>query len=117
MLGALLPCAAAFCHCTAAPMLQSTRGRASPPRPALRCALEGGGREAAALPRRSVLVAGASAAGLVLGGPRDVQAFDNRVVAKGRYPPTPGPKPKGVGEGPSKDGQLKFCTGEPPTCM
>ena len=117
-MGALLPSAAAFCHCTAAPMRQSTRGRALPPRPALRCAVEGGGRAAAAPPRRSVLAAaGAAAAGLVLGGPCDAQAFDNRVVAKGRYPPTPGPKPKGVGEGPSKDGQLKFCTGEPPTCM
>jgi len=115
-MGALLPSAAAFCHCTAAPMLQSTRGRALPPRLALRCAVEGGGRAAAAPPRRSVLAAaGAAAAGLVLGGPCDAQAFDNRVVAKGRYPPTPGPKPKGVGEGPSKDGQLKFCTGEPPT--
>ena len=30
--------------------------------------------------------------------------------AQGKFPPTPGAKPKGVGEGP-KDGKLKFCTG------
>jgi len=48
----------------------------------------------------------------VLGAPREVPAFDNRVAAKGKYPPSPGAKPKGVGEGP-KDGQLKFCTGQP----
>ena len=60
--------------------------------------------------RRSVLV-GAVAAQLLC-SPLAATAFDNRVVPKGKFPPTPGPKPKGVGDGP-KDGQLKFCTGQP----
>lgn len=60
--------------------------------------------------RRSVLVAAVAAQ--LMCSPLAATAFDNRVVPKGKFPPTPGPKPKGVGDGP-KDGQLKFCTGQP----
>ena len=49
--------------------------------------------------RRSLLAAaGASLAGYTLGTPLDAQAFENRVVPKGKYPPSPGAKAKGVGE-------------------
>ena len=33
-----------------------------------------------------------------------------RTCTQGKYPPSPGAKAKGVGDGP-KDGQLKFCSG------
>ena len=33
-----------------------------------------------------------------------------RACTQGKYPPSPGAKAKGVGDGP-KDGQLKFCSG------
>ena len=107
-LASALAGAAAFRQCPAAPGMQSARASTRPPSVALRCSAEAGGAS-----RRSVLAAaGAAAAGVVLGAPREVPAFDNRVAAKGKYPPSPGAKPKGVGEGP-KDGQLKFCTGQP----
>mmetsp|Transcript_63850 Transcript_63850/g.93491 ORF Transcript_63850/g.93491 Transcript_63850/m.93491 type:complete len:268 (-) Transcript_63850:425-1228(-) len=84
--------------------------RTTSSQPAMRSSLDSAAPSS--LRRSFLLAAGVSVAGQMIATPQHVLAFENRVAAKGKYPPSPGAKAKGVGDGP-KDGQLKFCSGQP----